>query len=175
MDDEAALVIRLSQGDEPALSELYERLSRQVFSLALQLLGSHQDAEEVLQDTFVKLYHHNGYKPELGSARAYIYSIARNEALMRLRAKRSRPISSDIDLHSSDSSFEAPGKDSDARLLLQHAFKQLDDTDAKLLNAAFYQGYSHDELAEQTGLPLGTVKSRIRRALLKLRDVLGDV
>jgi RNA polymerase sigma-70 factor, ECF subfamily len=173
MDDEAALVIRLAHGDERALAELYERLSRQVFSLALQLLGSHQDAEEVLQDTFVKLYHHNGYKNELGSARAYIYSIARNEALMRLRAKRSRPIASELDF--SEHHLEAATKDSDARLLLQHAFKHLDETDAKLLNAAFYQGYSHDELAEQTGLPLGTVKSRIRRALLKLRDVLGDV
>jgi RNA polymerase sigma-70 factor, ECF subfamily len=174
MDDEAALVIRLAHGDdELALAELYERLSRQVFSLALQLLGSHQDAEEVLQDTFVKLYHHNGYKPELGSARAYIYSIARNEALMRLRAKRSRPIASELDF--SEHQLEAATRDRDTRVLLQQAFKHLDETDAKLLNASFYQGYSHDELAEQTGLPLGTVKSRIRRALLKLRDVLGDV
>ncbi len=175
MDDEATLVIRLGQGDESSLAELYERLSSQVFSLALQLLGSRQDAEEVLQDTFVKLYHHNGYKPQLGSARAYIYSIARNEALMRLRAKRSRPIASGIDLHDAESSFEAAKEDEDARLLLQKAFKHLDDTDAKLLSASFYQGYSHDELAEQTGLPLGTVKSRIRRALLKLRDVLGEL
>jgi RNA polymerase sigma factor (sigma-70 family) len=97
MDDETSLVIRLSQGDETALRDLFDRLSRQVFSLALEMLHNHQDAEEVLQDTFVKLFTQNGFNPQLGSARAYIYTIARNECLMRLRAKGSRPHLSDAD------------------------------------------------------------------------------
>jgi RNA polymerase sigma-70 factor, ECF subfamily len=173
MDDETNLIIRLSQGDETALQDLYERLSRQVFSLALQMLNSRQDAEEVLQDTFVKLVTHNGFNPTYGSARAYIYTIARNECLMRLRAKGSRPQLSEIDIH--ESPLEGAAKDHDTSLSVQQALSKLESLDAKLLKASFYWGYTHDELAVQTGLPLGTVKSRVRRALLKLREILGDV
>lgn len=175
MDDEASLVIRLAQGDEAALRDLYERLSRQVFSLALEMLQSRQDAEEVLQDVFVKLVSHNGFNPTYGSARAYIYTIARNECLMRLRAKGSRPQLSDLDIHDPFSTLEGAGKDHDTSLTVQNALAKLEALDAKLLKASFYWGYTHDELSEQTGLPLGTVKSRVRRALLKLRDLLGDV
>jgi RNA polymerase sigma-70 factor, ECF subfamily len=171
MDDETTLVIRLSQGDETALQDLYERLSRQVFSLALQMLTNRQDAEEVLQDTFVKLVTHNGFNPHYGSARAYIYTIARNECLMRLRAKGSRPQLSEIDIH--ESPLEDAAKDHDTSLTVQNALAKLESLDARLLKASFYWGYTHDELAQQTGLPLGTVKSRVRRALLKLRDILG--
>jgi RNA polymerase sigma-70 factor, ECF subfamily len=175
MDDEALLVMRLSQGDESSLQPLYERLSRQVFSLALQMLQNREDAEEVLQDTFVKLFFHNGFNPDYGSARAYIYTIARNECLMRLRAKGSRPQLSDTDIHDPNSHFEGTLKDHDTALTVEGALSKLEALDAKLLRASFYWGYTHDELATQTGLPLGTVKSRLRRALLKLRDVLGDV
>jgi RNA polymerase sigma-70 factor, ECF subfamily len=172
MDDETALVIRLSQGDDTALPDLYARLSRQVFSLALEMLRSRQDAEEVLQDTFVKLFYHNGFNPNYGSARAYIYTIARNECLMRLRAKGSRPQLSDLDIH--DNPLEAQGKDHETALTVKDALSKLESLDAKLLTGSFYWGYTHDELAAQTGLPLGTVKSRVRRALLRLRDILAD-
>jgi RNA polymerase sigma-70 factor, ECF subfamily len=175
MDDEASLVIRLAQGDETALRDLYERLSRQVFSLALEMLQSRQDAEEVLQDVFVKLVSRNGFNPSYGSARAYIYTIARNECLMRLRAKGSRPLLSDVDIHDPSSTLESKTKDHDTALTVQNALSKLEALDAKLLRASFYWGYTHDELSAQTGLPLGTVKSRVRRALLKLRDLLGDV
>jgi RNA polymerase sigma-70 factor, ECF subfamily len=172
MDDETALVIRLSRGDETALQNLYERLSRQVFSLALQMLNNHQDAEEVLQDTFVKLATHNSFHPSYGSARAYIYTIARNECLMRLRAKGSRPQLSELDSY--ERVLEAQSKDQDTALTLKDALSKLESLDAKLLTGSFYWGYTHDELSQQTGLPLGTVKSRVRRALLKLRDLLTD-
>jgi RNA polymerase sigma-70 factor, ECF subfamily len=173
MDDEASLVIRLARGDEAALQDLFDRLSRQVFSLALDMLQNRQDAEEVLQDVFVKLVSHNGFNPNYGSARAYIYTIARNECLMRLRAKGSRPLLSDLDIH--EHPLENPSKDYDTSLTVQSALAKLEALDAKLLRASFYWGYTHDELAAQTGLPLGTVKSRVRRALLKLRDLLGEV
>ena len=172
MDDETTLVIRLLQGDETALQDLYERLSRQVFSLALQMLNNRQDAEEVLQDTFVKLTTHNSFNPSYGSARAYIYTIARNECLMRLRTKGSRPQLSNIDIH--ENPLEAELNDIDTALTVKQALAKLETLDAKHLKASFYWGYTHDELSQQTGLPLGTVKSRLRRALLRLRDLLDD-
>jgi RNA polymerase sigma-70 factor, ECF subfamily len=147
MDDEASLVIRLTQGDEAALQDLYERLSRQVFSLALEMLQNRQDAEEVLQDVFVKLVSHNGFNPQYGSARAYIYTIARNECLMRLRAKGSRPQLSDLDIH--DHPLESAHKDHDTAVTIQNALAKLEALDAKLLKASFYWGYTHDELAAQ--------------------------
>ncbi len=175
MDDEAALIARVQAGDETALQELFDLLKRHIYALAWHILKNREDAEEVLQDTFVKLYQHNGFNPDYGSPRAYLYAIARNEALMRLRAKGSRPQLSEIDIHNPNTHFQATLENHDDKLLVEKALASLEATDAKLLKASFYWGYTHDELAEQTGLPLGTVKSRVRRALLRLRDLLGDV
>ena len=178
MHTETELMLRLQSGDDSALAGLYDALGPNVYALALQMLSNREDAEEVLQDTFGKLYQNvTRFDPELGSARAYIYTIARNEARMRLRAKRSRPSKAEsYDLYDATSPFKAPNKvDHDLRISLGKALEHLHDDDAKLLKASFFEGYSHAELSEQTGLPLGTVKSRVRRALLKLREVLVDV
>jgi RNA polymerase sigma-70 factor (ECF subfamily) len=178
MDTEEQLIIRLQSGDETSLAKLYDLLSNQVFSLALQILRNREDAQEVLQDTFVKLYQNaERFNPEFGSARAYIYTIARNESRMRLRAKQSRPQKlADIDLHDPSSSFEANQvTDHDSRITVAKALEHLGSEDQHLLKASFFEGYSHAELAEQTGMPLGTLKSKVRRALLKLRDLLGDL
>lgn len=177
MHTETDLMLRLHSGDEAALVSLYELLGNNVYALALQMLRNREDAEEVLQDTFVKLFQTAGrFQPELGSARAYIYTIARNEARMRLRAKKSRPSKAEgIDLHEAGSPFQAPSDvDHDARISVGKALEHLHDEDVNLLKASFFAGYSHAELSERTGLPLGTVKSRVRRALLKLRDLLVD-
>ncbi|MCA9835382.1 MAG: sigma-70 family RNA polymerase sigma factor [Trueperaceae bacterium] len=178
MDTEEQLILGLQSGDEASLARLYELLSNQVYALALQMLRNREDAQEVLQDTFVKLYQNaERFKPEFGSARAYIYTIARNECRMRLRAKQSRPQKlADIDLHDPASSFgDGHETDHDVRITVAKALEHLETEDQHLLKASFYEGYSHAELADQTGMPLGTVKSKVRRALLKLRDFLGDV
>ncbi len=173
MDQEATLITRIQAGDETALKELFDLSKRHIYAPAWHILKNREDAEEVLQDTFVKLYQHNGFNPNYGSARSYLYAIARNEAFMRLRAKGSRPQLSDIDIHDLNISLGATTDNQDDKLLVEKALASLEATDAKLLKASFYWGYTHDELAEQTGLPLGTVKSRVRRALLRLRDLLG--
>jgi RNA polymerase sigma-70 factor, ECF subfamily len=176
MDTEDQLILRLAAGDELALALLYEQLSGHVYGLVLQLVKSREDAEEIVQDTFVKLARTaERFNPDLGSARAYLYTIARNEALMRLRARRSRPVSeTSIDLHDPGSKFSQAEADHDTRIAVAAAFDRLDPSDAALLKAAFYEGFSHGELAESKGIALGTVKSRLRRALLKLRDMLGE-
>lgn len=177
MDGELELMMRLKKGDESALTRLYERLGRNVYALAFEMLRNHEDAEEVRQDTFVYLFRRaDRFDPERGSVRAYIYTIARTESLMRLRAKRSRPLkAADIDLHDAASPFATAGDaDHETRIVVRHALSQLQMEDARLLEASFLQGYTHAELAERTGLQLGTLKSRIRRALLKLRDLLED-
>ncbi len=172
---EAALVLRLQTRDEGALAELYERLGAKVYTLAFNMLQSHEEAEEVLQDAFLKLYR-GASSFEGGSARAFLYTIARNECLLKLRTKRSRPLkANDYDLHDTNVTFSnlsTQSGDTVVNVMLEQALEQLDETDQELVRGAFFSGHSHAELAETSGLPLGTVKSRVRRALLTLRSFL---
>ncbi|WP_052351689.1 RNA polymerase sigma factor, partial [Deinococcus pimensis] len=92
MDTEVELMLRLRARDEAALSELHGLLSGHVHALALRMLGSREEAEEVVQDTFVRIFERaRQYRPELGSPRAFVYTVARHEALSRLRARSARP------------------------------------------------------------------------------------
>ena len=171
MDTESELMLRLAEGDESALGRLYERLSGNVFSLAMHMLGNREDAEEVLQDSFVNLYRSaRRFDPALGSVRAYTYTIARNQARMRLRSRRSRPATQPIE----EREPVTPPRDGATAVTLDGALSRLELDELRLLEATFFDGFSHSELAERTGLPLGTLKSRIRRALLKLRGILGE-
>lgn len=178
MDAETELMRRVQTGDERALRELYERLGGNVHALALQMLRSREDAEEVVQDTFVSVYDHAGrFDPERGSVRAWVYTIARNAARMRLRRRRSRPVKDgDADPHEPGAPLAAPplGAGHVERIAVDQCFARLEPDEAELLAAAFFDGYSHAEIAARDGAPLGTVKSRIRRALLKLREFLEE-
>ena len=173
VDPEAALVIRLGRGDETALDELYRCLGGNVFTLALNLLRSREEAEEVVQDTFLTLCRkaHLYATPER-SPRAFIYTIARNKALSRLRRRKARPTkAAGWDVHEPSTPFVSPASDDTVTsLFVEDLLAQLSDEERQLLEGAFFQGHSHGELAELTGLPLGTLKSKLRRALLKLKD-----
>ena len=172
MDSEAALVGRLQRGDERALAELYDRLGTHVYALALKLLRSPEEAEEVVQDTFLKLYEADSYKTLERSPRAYIYTIARNLALSRLRKRQVRPTKAEEwDVYDPRSDLAEPqSADHESKLLAERLLAYLSDDERALVEDSFYEGYTHSQLAKRTGLPLGTVKSKLRRALLKLRD-----
>lgn len=171
MDPESILVARLQRGDEQALAELYDRLGTRVYSLALKLLSSHEEAEEVVQDTFLKLYRADSYATPQSSPRAYIYTIARNLALSRLRKRQARPQKADaVDVYDPHMGLSDKPRDLDNGLLAEELLSTLKAEERELLEQNFYEGYTHAQLSERTGLPLGTVKSRVRRALLKLRD-----
>ena len=176
MDAEAALVVRLGRGDEAALDELYARLGGNVYVIALNLLRSREEAEEVVQDTFLTLSKkaHTYHTPDV-SPRAFIYTIARNKARSRLRKRNARPVKADgWDVHEPSSPFAASGlSDSVTRLFVRDLLAKLDEEERRLIQAAFFGGYTHAELTELTGLPLGTLKSKLRRALLKLKDHAG--
>lgn len=173
--EEAALFGRLQQGDEAALDALYAGLGGKVFSLALQLLGSREEAEEVMQDTFLKVFRQaHTYRAELGSPRAFVYTIARNDCMSRLRARRARPQRADWDVHELDSPLPAVSVDGHLGAVVTQALARLEPLDRQLLHDSFFAGYTHPELAEREKLPLGTVKSRVRRALLTLQRFLGE-
>lgn len=157
---------------EEALEALFTRHGGRVMALARRMLGSRQEAEEVLQDTFMSLYRHAAEFDEArASVSTYLSAIARNLSLSRLRRRKARPRKADgADPH--DVAFQAAVGVPDDPLpgiLVRDALSRLEPDERDLLDDAFFLGYSHAEVAERRGLPLGTVKSRIRRALLKLR------
>ncbi|WP_240740816.1 sigma-70 family RNA polymerase sigma factor [Deinococcus sp. Arct2-2] len=183
MDEEAFALLRLQHGDLDALTELHRQLGRQVYAVAFHLLQSPQEAEEVVQDTFLRLSERAGsYRPELGSPRAFIYTVARNAALSRLRARSSRPVSQEPEVgtepqHHAWDGLEATNvgrADLDTQLVVQAAMQRLPNRDQTLILDAFFGGLSHPEIAVKRALPLGTVKSRLRRALRAMRHQLED-
>lgn len=177
MDPETALLARIHHGDEAALAELYDRLGAKVYTLVFNLLGSHQEAEEAVQETFYKLFNmKRGYSTWDRSPRAFIYTMARNEALSRLRERRSRPVKAAAwDVHDPELPFEAAaGREATTDIWLKRGLAQLSGEERELIEHAYFLGYSYAELAELKAKPLGTVRSSIRRALLKLRKAMAD-
>lgn len=176
MDEDAQRIARIRDGDEQALRELYDGLARHVHALALRITASKEDAEEVLQDTFVQVHRAaDRFDFARGSARSWIYTIARNLARMRVRSRVSRPFTNASE-HAPARRSSRPGPEAVAsdRMALERAFAVLDEQERQLLRDAFFGGYSHAELAERDDLPLGTVKSRVRRAMIKARAALTE-
>ena len=170
---ELELLIELQNGNSEALNLLYGRLAKNIYSLAFQIVKNKEDAEEVLQDCFIKLNDNvSRFNPKIAGARAYIYTIARNEALMRMRKRKSRPLK--VESEFEDFSFISNDKNLDDKIILESALARLEPEQAELLKAAFFLGYSHAEIAKLKDIPLGTVKAKIRRGLIKLKDYLGE-
>jgi RNA polymerase sigma-70 factor (ECF subfamily) len=179
-DDELQqLLARTTLRDRVAFKALYDRTSRIVYSLGLRMLGRVDLAEDLLQDVFLRVWHSTSeYHVERGRVIAWIVTIARHHAIdMRRRqmvATRVTVAPTQID---DDHEDPAAGpfvsvlalKQSDR---LRVCLERLTASQRRCLSAAFYQGLTHDELAAQLGLPLGTIKSRIRRGLQRLRECL---
>ena len=177
VESDASLVLRLTRGEGAALEELYRRYAPQVNGLLLRMLGSREEAEEILQDTFVQVYREaRRYSPERGAVSTFIFTLGRNLALSRLRMRRARPQKDEErDLHDPEQEIGLWSEDDPTtRILVHRALECLDKDDRMLLEESFFWGYSHTELAQRHHMPLGTIKTKVRRALLRLRTVLND-
>ncbi len=173
--------------DERALALLYDRHSRLVYSVALRILRTPSDAEEVLQETFVRVWSRaDSFAPMLGSPVAWLTRIARNSAIDRIRAKRARQHVDAVVVPASDHpeavqatepattvTPEALLAESMTAGLVRNALQSLPEAQRVLIEAAFFDGYTHSELSERFGVPLGTVKARIRTGLLALKGRLA--
>lgn len=167
------LIVHLQQGQEDALRALYDEFSGVTYRVCLRMLGSPEDAEEALQDTFLRLEAQAPrYDSARGTVQTFVLTLAHHLCLERLRARRARPQSQPGTFD--DPAFDLPApssaRDPLDRALVEAALASLPDTDRALLEGMFFGGFTHAELTARTGLPLGTVKSRLRRALLKLRE-----
>lgn len=173
-NDDAELILRLAARDEAALSLLYERYGALVYSLALRVVQNSGLAEEITQDTFLKLWSQPGtYDPQRGRLVAWLMTIARHTAIDRLRKEQRRPQSTEMEL---DDVLNTVGTlavmDDPAWLdgrLLRGLLEQLPPEQVRVIELAFFGGMSHSEIAETLNIPLGTIKTRVRLGLQKLR------
>jgi RNA polymerase sigma-70 factor (ECF subfamily) len=176
--DQASLA-RAARGDERAFAELYDRHARLVFSLALRILQDRADAEDIVQEVFAQVWSQAGrYDGSRGSVAAWMLMLTRSRAIDRLRAKRSRPEAAG-DAGAAEAVVDAAAAQ-DLELLsaeqvtrLQQALKDLPDAHRRALELAYYEGLTHVEVAARLAEPLGTVKTRIRQAVMKLRESLA--
>ena len=175
--DQAALA-RMAQGDGDAVAELYDRHARPIYSLALRILGDVTDAEDVVQDVFSQAWRQaSRYNASRGAVAAWLLTLARSRAIDRLRAKRARPAGV-TDERMADQLVDAsPAVDSmvlssEQVSRVRAALDELPLLQRAALELAYFEGLTHAEIAVRLEQPLGTVKTRIRLAMLKLRDVL---
>ncbi len=179
-EDDFALIQRVAHGDQQAFLALYDRHAARVNALTLHILGDPMLAEEVTQDTFMKLWSRARlYLAERGAFVVWLLTIARRTALDRLRMETRRPLLSDSkDPDELWPSLPDQSQDPDeARWKsLYFAVHSLPHDQQVVIELAYYQGLSQSEIAEELGWPLGTVKTRMRAAMQALRRqwALGD-
>jgi RNA polymerase sigma-70 factor (ECF subfamily) len=180
--DDASLIRLITRAKTDALNELYERYYRLVFSVALGILGDLQVAEEVMLDVFVQVWQRAGtYDPGQASVRTWLIAITRNHAIDILRMRKSRPESHSIDWDAV-SVPDGPSKHgledglqlSMEREGLRSKLAELPAEQREVLVLAYFKGYTQSQIAEVLKQPLGTIKTRIRLAMQKLRKLLED-
>ncbi len=176
----ARLVARIGAADEAALAELYDATFRRIFSMVQTITRNHQCAEEVAEDVYWQVWRQAlRFDPRRGTVMAWLFTLARSRALDHLRRADIAQPHADPDTLRGE--VAAPRADPaqwlsalQAESALNAALLGLEPLPRQLLSLAFYRGLTHDEIAADTALPLGTVKSHIRRALAALRSQLAS-
>jgi len=175
----------VAAGDRKAFANLYAATSSRLFALLLRVLIRRELAEEALQDSYVRIWlKAASFDPDKSTALIWMASVARNRALDLLRAQHPEESLPDAD-SSSEAQLprrlliderESPGdraEEDQSLERLQRCMKHMDPAQRRALELAYFDGYTHEELAEIMKVPLGTVKARIRRGLARLRGVIG--
>ena len=169
-------ILRVSLGDRAAFSFLYDATSAKLFGVCLRVLNDKAEAEDVLQDVFVKVWHKAGlYKANGLSPMTWLITLARNAAIDRLRARKTGTVDID-DVH--DLSDGAPTPEAEAvaaseRQRLLNCLEELEADRADAVRRAYLDGDSYKELAARYDVPLNTMRTWLRRSLLALKDCLS--
>jgi RNA polymerase sigma-70 factor, ECF subfamily len=180
-DVDLDLLQRIVARDTAALADLYDRHSRLLFSLILRIRRDRSDAEEILQEVFVRVWTRaESYDPQRGSPTSWLVRVARNCAIDSLRTRRVRDLATApaVDEPPADPATSAAGirtpeqlvVDAETHGTVMDALIGLPEEQRCLIEAAFFEGYTHTELARRFQLPLGTVKTRIRVGMLTMRQ-----
>jgi RNA polymerase sigma-70 factor (ECF subfamily) len=176
-----ALIASVASGDQVALARLYDVSSRLVYGLVLRIVGNAASAEEVLLDVYTQVWRQAArYDSKRGSVLAWLMTIARSRAIDRLRSCRQEgQCESPLDLASAEQSELASPEEnsllSERQRLVRSAIAALSPEQREVIELAYYSGLSHSEIAAKLGQPLGTVKTRTRLAMIKLRQMLAPI
>jgi len=179
--DLVSLIGRVAAGDQNSLTTLYDSTSRLVFSLILRIVGDRSNAEEVLLDVYTQAWRQAGsYDRSRGAPLAWLMTIARSRAIDLIRSgrydqKHKEPLDSIGEATSTSASPEKATVDAERRKLVRSALDSLSPEQREVIELAYYGGLSHSEIASKLGQPLGTVKTRTRLGMIKLRDMLRPV
>jgi RNA polymerase sigma-70 factor, ECF subfamily len=180
---DAEIIHRIRAGDRSAFLEFYDRCAPLLLSVAARILNDRREAEDVLQDVFTQVWHKSaGYDAGLGSLSAWAVALTRNKAIDRIRAStRRRRLIEEIAI-SAEGGAEAPAPTANEWLhgreratRIRAALAELSPDQREVIELAYFAGLSQSEIATRLDQPLGTIKARIRRGMLRLRDQLEDV
>jgi RNA polymerase sigma-70 factor (ECF subfamily) len=171
---DADLIVRIADGDRRAFDELYRRYARPVLGLALRRLGDRGRAEDAVQEAFAAVWRSAGsYRPERGAGAPWLYTVARNAIVDGLR----RTPEPAAEIPETSAPEDGPPEQAEASWLawrVHRALEELPEHERPVIELAYYGGLSQSEIAEYLGLPLGTVKTRTRSALMRLADELEE-
>jgi len=170
------LMRQIEEGNQQALSALYDRYGTPIYSLSVSILGSKEQAEEVTQDVFMTVWNRaETWNPDKGKLISWLLSITRYRSIDRLRREKRAPSVLRIPLdemsHLTSHTARVDDPQWDNGRILQRLIKELPPEQAQVIRLAFFKGLSHSEIANATGLPLGTVKTRVRSGLQKLKGL----
>ncbi len=180
--DDAALIGQIARSDRAAFDELYERYNRLVFGIALAILGERPSAEEVTLDVFMRVWQKAGtYRADRAKVSTWLIALTRHHAIDILRRQRTHPIpnrlngneTSRLDTSAANELEEQVESTLEGRRI-QEAFRQLPDEQREALLLAYFKGFTHAEIAATLKEPLGTIKTRIRLGMQKLRHMLEE-
>jgi RNA polymerase sigma-70 factor, ECF subfamily len=181
---DAELIALVTQGDQDALVLLYERYSRAVYSFSMRIVGDAQVAEEILQEVFVRAWQQGGsFQTARGSLITWLLSITHNLSIDEVRRRKRRPQKAESEEPESIlAALPDDGLDveeevwlSSLRVSIQDALLQLPAAQREAIELAYFQGLTQREIADTLGEPLGTIKTRMRLGMLKLREQLGPL
>ncbi len=174
---ELELIQALRKRNGMALNYLYDHYSAALNGVIIRIVGDETIAQEVLQDTLVKVWDRiEQYDSKKGKLFTWMLNIARNQAIDKTRGRefKQKQKSDSIDSNVYENRTDTSNFNSSDFIGVPEVIKQLPEEQQYVLNEVYFKGYSHAELAEESGIPLGTIKTRIRNALKKLRFVLAE-
>jgi RNA polymerase sigma-70 factor (ECF subfamily) len=180
--DDVTLLLAVAQRDEAAFGALYDRMARPIFSLVLRIVRVRAEAEEVLQEAFWQIWESApSYQPELGTPFCWIVTVARRKAIDRLRSnmRHLQRIEEAQGLRTEDDFVVPVGVElmasEERSATVRAALARLGPDERKAIVVAFFDGLTHEEIATALRAPVGTVKARIRRGMLKLKPTLAGL
>ena len=175
------LIERMAAGDEAALADFYQRFAPTLYGLATKMLDDEKEAEDVLQEGFIYLWRKAAaYNPQLGSPFSWAVMIVRHKAIDRIRSRRraerivDRAMAEFSHFAETDERSADEPVFSEQRAIVRAALGHMPWEQRQALELAFFSGLTHEEIATQLSTPLGTIKARIRRGLIRMRDFVRE-